>query len=358
MGGCEIAGYVHDHDFEKDHLTASSYHPASGHDQLPHHDALELFARFGGSAEGVDSLGPVISGQDVPGGGFFRGGIVVLCRIAADVEAGELDGKKMETYKIVLKDIHKSYGKLHVLKGINLSIKEREVVVLIGPSGSGKSTLLRCINYLEVPEKGEVWIDGERFGSREKKKGSQTINAVEKESNINRKRQNIGFVFQSFNLFPHMTAVQNVMEGLLSVKRIGRGKAEAIALTQLAKVELQDKINSYPSQLSGGQCQRVAIARSLAMNPKIMLFDEPTSALDPELIGGVLKVMKQLVDEHGMTMLIVTHEMGFAGDVADRVIMLDGGLILEEGPPVKMLRNPDHARTKKFLDQIIKPYEK
>ncbi|OHD24364.1 MAG: hypothetical protein A2V99_14705 [Spirochaetes bacterium RBG_16_67_19] len=255
----------------------------------------------------------------------------------------------METYKIELKGIHKSYGRLKVLKGIDLRIKEREVVVIIGPSGSGKSTLLRCVNHLETPERGEIWIGGERFGQA-------GMEPRMRESVANRQRQGIGFVFQSFNLFPHMTALQNVMEGPLWVKRLGRKEAEAIACAQLAKVELQDKLHSYPSQLSGGQCQRVAIARSLAMSPNVMLFDEPTSALDPELIGGVLKVMKQLVDEHGMTMLIVTHEMGFAGDVADRVIMMDGGVILEEGPPTEILRTPRHPRTKKFLDQIIKPY--
>jgi len=245
---------------------------------------------------------------------------------------------------------------LKVLKGIDLRIKEREVVVIIGPSGSGKSTLLRCINHLETPERGEIWIGGERFGQKKNTGGESRREPRMRESVANWQRQGIGFVFQSFNLFPHMTALQNVMEGPLSVKRLGRKDAEAIARAQLAKVELQDKLHSYPSQLSGGQCQRVAIARSLAMNPKIMLFDEPTSALDPELIGGVLKVMKQLVDEHGMTMLIVTHEMGFAGDVADRVIMMDGGTILEEGPPTEILRTPRHPRTKKFLDQIIKPY--
>lgn len=257
----------------------------------------------------------------------------------------------METCKVELKGIHKSFGKLHVLKGVNLRIKEGEVVVIIGPSGSGKSTLLRCINHLEIPDQGEVWIDGERLGFR----GSQSQRS--RESVANKQRQGIGFVFQSFNLFPHMTALQNVMEGPLWVKRLSRKEAETTALALLAKVELQDKLHSYPSQLSGGQCQRVAIARSLAMHPQIMLFDEPTSALDPELIGGVLKVMKQLVDEHGMTMLIVTHEMGFAGDVADRIIMMDGGTVLEEGPPSQLLRMAQHPRTKKFLDQIIKPYE-
>jgi ABC-type polar amino acid transport system ATPase subunit len=262
----------------------------------------------------------------------------------------------METYKIELKNIHKSFGKLHVLKGVNLQIREREVVVIIGPSGSGKSTLLRCINYLEVPDQGEVWIDGNRFGSREKDKGSGSVTVLARESSVNRMRQDIGFVFQSFNLFPHMTAMQNVMEGLVSVKHVARAEAEAIARAQLAKVELQEKAQAYPSQLSGGQCQRVAIARSLAMSPKAMLFDEPTSALDPELIGGVLKVMKQLVEEHGMTMLIVTHEMGFAGDVADRIVMMDQGVIIEEGSPERVLKNPEHPRTQKFLDQLRKPY--
>lgn len=267
-----------------------------------------------------------------------------------------MDGTQMETYKIELKGIHKSYGKLKVLKGIDLGVREREVVVIIGPSGSGKSTLLRCINHLEVPDSGEVLIDGVRFG-HPKEPGAEVSGVTRlRESVANRQRREIGFVFQSFNLFPHMTALQNVMEGPLSVLRVGRKEAEENARAQLAKVDLQEKLHSYPSQLSGGQCQRVAIARSLAMKPKIMLFDEPTSALDPELIGGVLKAIKLLVDEHGLTMLIVTHEISFARDVSDRVVMMDNGIVIEEGPPAEILRVPRHPRTIKFLDQILKPY--
>jgi len=256
----------------------------------------------------------------------------------------------MEIYKIELKNIHKYFGKLHVLKGINLNIKEREVVVIIGPSGSGKSTLIRCINLLEIPEQGDIIIDGEKFGTiwNEKKKK----NIPDKEDNINKIRQKIGMVFQGFNLFPHKTVLQNVMEGPLIVKKIKMEIVKKEAIIFLNKVGLGDKISSYPSEISGGQQQRVAIARALAMKPEIMLFDEPTSALDPELIGGVLEVMKQLVKEHGMTMIIVTHEMGFASDVADRIIMIDDGVVLEEGSPSKIFNNPENERTQKFLFQV------
>jgi len=256
----------------------------------------------------------------------------------------------METYKIELKNIHKYFGKTHVLKGISLNIKECEVVVIIGPSGSGKSTLIRCINLLEIPEQGEIIIDGKKFGTIWDKKKNKNI--PDKEENLNKVRQKIGMVFQGFNLFPHKTVLQNVMEGPLVVKKVKKEIVKEESIIFLNKVGLGDKLNSYPSEISGGQQQRVAIARSLAMKPEIMLFDEPTSSLDPELIGGVLEVMKQLVTEHGLTMIIVTHEMSFANDVADRVIMIDGGVILEEGPPSKIFNNPENERTQKFLCQV------
>lgn len=255
----------------------------------------------------------------------------------------------MET-KIELKNIHKSFGKLHVLKGINLKIREGEVVVLIGPSGSGKSTLIRCINLLEIPEKGEILIDGQRVGTIWNEKKKQNI--PDKESNIVEIRRKVGMVFQQFNLFPHKTVLQNIMEGLVVVKRLKTENAKEIAKNLLEKVGLIDKSAAYPSEISGGQQQRVAIARALAMQPEIMLFDEPTSSLDPELIGGVLEVMKQLVNEHNMTMIIVTHEIGFAKDAANRILMMDNGAIIEEGSPDKIINNPANERTKKFLGQV------
>lgn len=239
---------------------------------------------------------------------------------------------------LTVKNLHKYFGSLEVLKGIDLTVQRGEVVCLIGASGSGKSTLLRCINFLERKSKGEVYIDGKKISDTEKE--------------INAMRQKVGMVFQRFNLFPHMTVLENVMEGPLTIKRQSREKAQQKAIQLLDKVGLLDKANQYPAMLSGGQQQRVAIARTLAMEPEIVLFDEPTSALDPELVGEVLKVMKDLANE-GMTMVVVTHEMGFAKEVADKVVFLHEGNIVEEGIPTVIFESPKHERLKSFLGQIL-----
>jgi polar amino acid transport system ATP-binding protein len=239
---------------------------------------------------------------------------------------------------IEIRQLSKSFGSLQVLKNIDLTIKQQEVVVLIGSSGSGKSTLLRCLNFLETANSGEIIID------------SELINPAK--TNLNRVREKVGMVFQHFNLFPHKTVLENIIEAPVYVK--GEKKEHAILKAQklLQKVGLTDKANFYPEQLSGGQKQRVAIARALAMEPQVMLFDEPTSALDPELVGEVLQVMKELARE-GMTMVIVTHEMGFAKEVADRVIMLADGYIIEESHPTELFSNPQHERTQRFLNQVL-----
>lgn len=239
---------------------------------------------------------------------------------------------------IYVNNLHKSFGKLEVLKGINCHIKPKEVVVVIGPSGSGKSTFLRCLNVLEEPTSGEVIVDG--------------FNLTDPKTNINKVREEVGMVFQHFNLFPHMTALQNVALALEIVRKVPKAQAEATALEMLEKVGLSDKAGNYPAQLSGGQQQRVAIARALAMKPKVMLFDEPTSALDPEMVGEVLAVMKELARE-GMTMVVVSHEMGFAREVGDRVVFMDGGVIVEEGTPQEVFGNPKHQRTISFLSKIL-----
>lgn len=239
---------------------------------------------------------------------------------------------------IQVKNLHKSFGDLKVLNGINTLIKEQEVVVVIGPSGSGKSTFLRCLNLLEEPTSGEIIVNGE--------------NLLAKETDINKVRQGLGMVFQRFNLFPHMTALENISISPMKVKGLSKEKAREIARKLLKKVGLSDKENYYPDQLSGGQQQRVAIARALAMQPKIMLFDEPTSALDPEMVGEVLAVMKDLAKD-GMTMVVVTHEMGFAREVGDRVLFMDEGVIVEEGNPEDLFANPKHPRTKSFLSKIL-----
>jgi glutamine transport system ATP-binding protein len=239
---------------------------------------------------------------------------------------------------IKVSNLKKSFGDLEVLKGINVHIREREVVVVIGPSGSGKSTFLRCLNLLEDFDEGEIIIDG--------------INIKEKQTNINKVREEVGMVFQRFNLFPHMTVLDNITLAPVKVRKWPREKAEAKAMELLKKVGLQEKANVYPDSLSGGQAQRVAIARALAMEPKVMLFDEPTSALDPEMVGEVLAVMKQLANE-GMTMVVVTHEMGFAREVGDRVLFMDGGYIVEEGTPSEIFDNPKHERTKSFLSKVL-----
>ncbi len=246
-----------------------------------------------------------------------------------------------------VKELHKSFGTLPVLKGINLEVEKGEVLVVIGPSGSGKSTLLRCLNGLEIPDSGEVYIGKEPLGG--------TVIAgsiVPKDRILNKQRAKIGMVFQRFNLFSHLTALENVMEGLITVKKLKRAEAKKIALKELEHVGLLDRADYYPAKLSGGQQQRVAIARSLAMQPDIMLFDEPTSALDPELVGDVLSVMKNLARE-GMTMVVVTHEMGFAREVGTRVVFMDHGRILEEGKPEEVFYKPQNNRTKEFLNKIL-----
>lgn len=234
-------------------------------------------------------------------------------------------------------DVYKSFGKNEVLKGINLHVERGEVVVIIGPSGSGKSTVLRCMNYLEEPTSGDVIVDGMNLNVKE---------------NINNVRAEVGMVFQHFNLFPHMTVLDNITLAPQKIRKMSKEEAEKIALELLAKVGLQDKADSYPQQLSGGQQQRVAIARALAMKPKVMLFDEPTSALDPEMVSEVLDVMKNLAKE-GMTMVVVTHEMGFAKEVGTRVLFVDEGKILEEGTPKDVFEHPTNERTQLFLSKIL-----
>ena len=239
---------------------------------------------------------------------------------------------------IEVKNLEKSFGKNHVLRGINETINEGEVVCIIGPSGSGKSTFLRCLNLLEQPTSGEVILDGEK------------INAPDRD--IDKIREKLGMVFQNFNLFPHMSVLDNITMAPIKVKGQDRSEAEAEARRLLDVVGLLDKAEAYPSSLSGGQKQRVAIARALAMKPEIMLFDEPTSALDPEMVGEVLAVMKQLAED-GMTMVIVTHEMGFAREVADRVLFIDGGVILEQGTSEEIFGNPQNERTQTFLSMVL-----
>ena len=237
---------------------------------------------------------------------------------------------------IEIKNLHKSYGSNEVLKGIDQTVSEAEVLCIVGPSGSGKSTMLRCINLLEVPTSGEVYIDGELVTSQ----------------NINEIRTKMGMVFQNFNLFPHMTVLENVTCAPINVKGVSKADAEAKAMELLTRVGLDNKANAYPRSLSGGQQQRVAIARALAMDPEIMLFDEPTSALDPEMVGEVLDVMKDLAKE-GLAMIVVTHEMGFAKEVADKVIFMDEGVIVEQGTPEEVLVNPSEERTKNFLSKVL-----
>jgi len=234
--------------------------------------------------------------------------------------------------------LHKRFGDLHVLKGVSLEVSRGEVVVIIGPSGSGKSTFLRCINHLEKPTSGHVFIDG--------------VDLEAPSTNINVIRERVGMVFQQFNLFPHLTALENVTLAPERVLKVPRLEARELAEDLLSKVGLSDKRDSYPDQLSGGQKQRVAIARALAMQPKLMLFDEPTSALDPEMIGEVLAVMRKLAEE-GMTMVVVSHEMGFAREVADRVLLMADGVFVEEGPPAEFFANPRHERTRAFLSKIL-----
>ncbi|MBD5639397.1 amino acid ABC transporter ATP-binding protein [Clostridium botulinum] len=241
---------------------------------------------------------------------------------------------------IETKNLTKKFGKLTVFENLNINVKKGEVLVIIGPSGSGKSTFLRCLNHIEIPTDGEVFVEGKKLNIKNKKELRKTI-------------EKVGMVFQNFNLFPHRTVIQNIMETPLTVKKENKEEVLQKAEKLLEKVGLKDKANVYPSKLSGGQKQRVAIARALAMNPDIMLFDEPTSALDPELVGEVLIVMKDLAKE-GITMVVVTHEMGFAKEVADRVIFMDGGKIIEEASPHEIFTTPKHKRTREFLNKVIK----
>ncbi|MEV0144088.1 MULTISPECIES: amino acid ABC transporter ATP-binding protein [unclassified Nonomuraea] len=244
------------------------------------------------------------------------------------------------TPAIEIRDLHKHFGRNEVLQGINCTVEAGQVVCVIGPSGSGKSTLLRCVNLLEQPTRGKVLVEG--------------VEVTDPDVDIDAVRRRIGMVFQQFNLFPHMTALQNVMIAQQRVLRRGKKEAQEVARANLDRVGVGEKAGSYPAQLSGGQQQRVAIARALAMGPDLMLFDEPTSALDPELVGDVLAVMRKLAEE-GMTMLVVTHEMAFAREVADRVVFMDGGVIVEDGPPAQVIGEPREERTRTFLRRVLHP---
>ena len=244
--------------------------------------------------------------------------------------------------------VHKSFGRLEVLCGISMEVARGEVMCVIGPSGSGKSTFLRTINHLEKINRGRLWVDGELVGYRER--GDKLLELPDRE--VAKRRAEIGMVFQRFNLFPHKTALENVIEAPRLVRGVPRAQAVSDAMTLLERVGLAEKITSYPAQLSGGQQQRVAIARALAMKPKLMLFDEPTSALDPELVGEVLDVIRSLAAE-GMTMIVVTHEIGFAREVADKLVFMDGGLIVEAGDPRSVIANPQHERTRAFLSKVL-----
>jgi polar amino acid transport system ATP-binding protein len=252
------------------------------------------------------------------------------------------------TPMVKAEEVCKSFGALHVLKGITLEVGKGEVLCMVGPSGSGKSTFLRCINHLEVVNAGRLYVDGDLIGYREA--GSKLHEISPRVAA--KQRRDIGMVFQHFNLFPHRTVLGNIIEAPMKVKKVKKDAALARARDLLNQVGLVEKADAYPAQLSGGQQQRVAIARALAMSPKLMLFDEPTSALDPELVGEVLAVMKKLAEE-GMTMVVVTHEMGFAREVADQLVFMDAGVVVESGPPRDVLSNPQHERTKAFLSKVL-----
>ncbi|MDV9171287.1 amino acid ABC transporter ATP-binding protein [Streptomyces sp. W16] len=266
-----------------------------------------------------------------------------MTSLAKDI-APSTDGQPM----VKAEAVHKSFGLSHVLKGIDLEVNPREVFCLVGPSGSGKSTFLRCINHLEKINAGRLYVDGRLVGYRQQ--GDKLYELKEKE--VSAQRRDIGMVFQRFNLFPHMTALENVMEAPVQVKRETKAVARERAQQLLDRVGLGDRTGHYPAQLSGGQQQRVAIARALAMQPKLMLFDEPTSALDPELVGEVLDVMRDLAAD-GMTMIVVTHEMGFAREVGDSLVFMDDGVVVESGHPREVLMNPQHERTKSFLSKVL-----
>jgi polar amino acid transport system ATP-binding protein len=252
------------------------------------------------------------------------------------------------TPMVKAEQVCKSFGALQVLKGITLEVGKGQVLVMVGPSGSGKSTFLRCINHLETVNAGRLYVDGDLIGYRDR--GSKLYEISPRDAA--KQRRDIGMVFQHFNLFPHRTALENLIEAPMHVKRVKKADAVARAKDLLDQVGLAEKATAYPAQLSGGQQQRVAIARALAMNPKLMLFDEPTSALDPELVGEVLEVMKKLAAE-GMTMVVVTHEMGFAREVANQLVFMDDGVVVESGPPREVLANPKHERTKAFLSKVL-----
>jgi polar amino acid transport system ATP-binding protein len=254
----------------------------------------------------------------------------------------------MSVAMVQAEGVHKRFGRLEVLKGITLEVQPGEVMCLLGPSGSGKSTFLRCINHLEKIHAGLLSVDGELVGYRQVGDRLHEL----REAEVARKRAEIGMVFQHFNLFPHMTALENVSCAPIRVKGVAREQARSHARELLDRVGLADKLDAYPAQLSGGQQQRVAIARALAMDPKLMLFDEPTSALDPELVGEVLEVMQQLARD-GMTMIVVTHEIGFAREVADTVVFMDGGVVVESGKPAEVLSSPRHERTRAFLSKVL-----
>ena len=252
------------------------------------------------------------------------------------------------TPMVKAEQVCKSFGALEVLKGITLDVEKGQVLVMVGPSGSGKSTFLRCINHLETVNAGRLYVDGDLIGYRDK--GNKLHEMSPRDAA--KQRRNIGMVFQHFNLFPHRTALENITEAPIHVKGVKKDAAVARGKDLLEQVGLSEKATAYPAQLSGGQQQRVAIARALAMSPKLMLFDEPTSALDPELVGEVLEVMKKLASE-GMTMVVVTHEMGFAREVANQLVFMDGGVVVESGPPREVLANPRNERTKAFLSKVL-----
>jgi polar amino acid transport system ATP-binding protein len=268
--------------------------------------------------------------------------------MATDVAGTAATGPGTGTPMVKAEAVHKRFGHLEVLKGIDMEVHPGQVVVLLGASGSGKSTFLRCINHLEQINAGRLWVDGQLVGYRQE--GDKLYELRERE--VARKRAEIGMVFQRFNLFPHMTALENVCEAPCQVRRMPKEAARARARELLDQVGLAEKADAYPAQLSGGQQQRVAIARALAMEPKLMLFDEPTSALDPELVGDVLEAMKQLAKD-GMTMIVVTHEMGFAREVGHHLVFMDQGVVVEEGRPAEVFANPRHERTKAFLSRIL-----
>ncbi|PAU68305.1 amino acid ABC transporter ATP-binding protein [Bifidobacterium criceti] len=268
--------------------------------------------------------------------------------LAAQDTAAERRGERPGKPAVEAKQVHKAFGDLHVLKGIDMQVMPGTVTVILGPSGSGKSTFLRLINQLETLTGGEIDVNGEMIGYKRLADGTlQTLNDKE----VAAQRSKLGMVFQKFNLFPHMTALENVMEAPVHVKKMPKAQARELAVKELERVGLGDRLDYYPGQLSGGQQQRVAIARALAMKPEIMLFDEPTSALDPELVGEVLAVMRQLADE-GMTMIVVTHEIGFAKEVADQIVFMDGGVVVEQGGP-EIIDNPKEPRFKDFLQHVL-----